>query len=192
MKKLWTSFKKQKNLWIFLSIILIFGIGVGLYFGGNAKEFMKNTLLNYAMNKNEQAIHFTIPHFTILALLFTLSFFLIGIPLGIAYLFFEGMTIGFCFSLFVSSFQLNGFLYIFFFFLLTKSPFLIIFFLFFYKILLIGKAIISWIIYKNNKKDYILHIVINCFILIILLLIYDLLLDYIFIKGIQAMGFLLN
>ena len=153
MKKIWTSLKKQKNIWIFLGIILLFGIGVGTYFGISNKDFLQNTLANYATNLNTQSIHFTIPHFTVLSLLFTFSFFIIGIPAAIAYLFYEGMTIGFCTSLFISNFQFQGFLYITLFIIITRGLFLILYCFYFQKILLISKYILSWIFYKKWKKE---------------------------------------
>lgn len=182
---------KQKNLWIFLLIILLFGIGVGIYFGSISKEFLTNTLSNYAANRENQAIHFTIPHFTILSLLFTFSFFLIGIPAAIAYLFYEGMSIGFCTCLFTSNFEFQGLIYIFLFILCTRGVFLLLYFFFFQKILLISKCILSWIIYKKWKKEEILKLSIKCFIIILILFVYDLILDYLLINPIQSLGNLL-
>ena len=165
MKKLWSKIRSKKHTWIFLGIILTFGILIGIYFGVQSQRSMENTLTNYALTLKESAIHFAIPHFTVLSLLLILTFIEIGIPLSIGYLFYEGLTIGFCSTLFTLSFQGKGLAFIILFFSLTKLPFLIIFGLFFHKMLLIGKSIISWLIYKNNKKDYILHLAAGCFLL---------------------------
>lgn len=190
MKQLYKSLKKHKNLWLFLAIILTFGIGIGVYFGITSKDLLKNTLTNYTMT--EPLTHFSINHFVVLSILLITSFLLIGIPLAISYVFYEGMSIGFCFTLFISTFHFKGFLYILIFMIITKTIFFLLFCYFFLKILNISKSIISWIIYKNNKKDTIAHLMIGCLFLLLILFCYDLLIDYLGIKLIHALGFLLR
>ncbi|MCI8575654.1 MAG: hypothetical protein HFI09_04205 [Bacilli bacterium] len=192
MKKLQMQLKNQKNVLLFLAIILLCGIGLGTYFGISAKDLMENTLSNYILKIGEQSYHFAISHFTILSLLFVLSFIGLGIPAAIAYLFFEGLTIGFCSSIFIGLIGLKGFIFITIFFLLTKVPFLFIYNFFFNKILSITKAIIAWIVYKQNKKDYIINLALGCLILIVLLLLYDLFFDFLGINIIKMISFLLN
>ena len=177
MKKIWTSIKNKKNLWLFLGIIFLFGIGVGIYFGLQTNGILENTLTNFNLNFQEQTTHFSIIHFVLLCILLISSILIIGIPLAIAYLFYEGISIGFCFTIFTITYNLKGFLFIFLFFLITKVLFLIIYSLFFFKILNLGKSIISWVIYKNNKKDYIFKLITNCLVLMIFLFFYDLLID---------------
>lgn len=184
--------KNQKNVLIFLAIILLFGIILGIYFGFNAKELMENTISNYVLKIEEQGYHFAISHFTILSLLFVLSFIGLGVPAAIAYLFFEGLTIGFCGSIFTLIIGVRGLIYILIFFLLTKIPFLFIYNFFFNKILLITKSLISWIIYKQSKKDYIINLALGCLILIVILLCYDLIFDFLGINIIKIFQFLLN
>ena len=192
MKKISMQLKNQKNVLIFLPIILLFGIILGIYFGFNAKELMENTISNYVLKIEEQGYHFAISHFTILSLLFVLSFIGLGVPAAIAYLFFEGLTIGFCGSIFTLIIGVRGLIYILIFFLLTKIPFLFIYNFFFNKILLITKSLISWIIYKQSKKDYIINLALGCLILIVILLCYDLTFDFLGINIIKIFQFLLN
>lgn len=190
MKQIQSSLKEHKNLWIFLSIILIFGIGVGIYFGITNPHTLENTLTNYTLEN--QITHFSLNHFTIFSVLLISSFLLIGIPLAIGYLFYEGMSLGFCITLFLSSFHIKGLLYIITFSIVTKLIFLCIYYLFFLKILNIAKCIISWVIYKNNKKDQLVHLTIGCLILLLFLFCYDLFLDFAGIKFIHALSFLLK
>ncbi len=192
MKKISMQLKNQKNVLIFLAIILLFGIILGIYFGFNAKELMENTISNYVLKIEEQGYHFAISHFTILSLLFVLSFIGLGVPAAIAYLFFEGLTIGFCGSIFTLIIGVRGLIYILIFFLLTKIPFLFIYNFFFNKILLITKSLISWIIYKQSKKDYIINLALGYLILIVILLCYDLIFDFLGINIIKIFQFLLN
>jgi len=190
MKQIAKNIKEHKNLWIFLTIILIFGIGIGIYFGITYGKALENTLTNYALT--DQATHFSLTHFVTLSLLLITSFLFIGIPLAISYLFYEGMSIGFCITLFTTTFHWKGFIYIFLFIVLTKLIYFLIYYFFFSKLINIGKSLISWLIYKKNKKDYIIHLAIGCFILILILFCYDLFLDFIGIKAIHALRFLLT
>lgn len=192
MKTITTQLKSKKNVLVFLAIILVCGIVLGVYFGMEAKDTMQNTLTNYALNMKENVIHFALPHFTMLSLLFVLSFIGLGIPAAIAYLFYEGLSIGFCGSIFSIIFGFKGFIYIILFFIITKIPFLLIFHFFFNKILAITKSILSWVIYKQNKKDYIINLAIGCLILIMILFLYDLFLDLIGINLIKMLSFLLT
>ena len=190
MKQLHKSLKEHKNLWLFLAIILAFGMGVGIYFGITSKDLLKNTVTNYSLT--EQFTHFSVNHFVVFSVLLITSLLLIGIPLAISYIFYEGMSIGFCFTLFISTFHFKGFLYMLAFTILTKIIFFLLFCYFFLKILNISKSIIAWMIYKKNKKDTIVHLMIGCLLLLLILFCYDLLIDYFGIKLIHALGVLLK
>lgn len=190
MKQIWSSLKKYRNTWIFIGIILLFGIGVGIYFGVTCQNVLTNTLTNYVLDN--QSTHFSITHFTVLSILLISSFLLIGIPLAISYLFYEGMSIGFCITLFSISFHLRGFLYIVLFLIITKIVYIVIFSYFFIKILNIGRNIISWIIYKNHKRDQLVHQTIGCLILILLIFGYDLFLDFVGMNLVNFLSFLLR
>lgn len=191
MKRIWSKIRKQKNTILFLTIILLFGISIGIYFGCSTEKIIQSTINNYALNLKEQTANFAIPHFTILSLLFVLSFIGIGIPIGIAYLFYEGLSIGFCTTVFSIAFHLKGLIYIIAFLALTKIPFLCIFYFFFQKVSRITKSLISWLIYKQDKKEQIIKLSSACLVLIILLLLYDLFFDLIGINIIKSLNFLL-
>lgn len=192
LKKAENIVKKHKYLWTFLSIILLFGIGVGVYFGVKFQGSFENTITNYALNLPGSTTHFSILHFAILSVLLISSFLLLGIPLAIGYLFYEGITLGFCITVFISYFHVKGFLYIIGFFLLTKLFFFLLYGLFVSKLIKIGKAIIAWIIYKKNTKDFIFSLALSSILLILIMLCYDLVLDLVGIKLIHAMGTLLS
>lgn len=191
MKQIWTSIRLLKNLWIFLLIIFSFGVAVGVFFAFQTSASFSNVLSNYAVTFTEKSTYFAITHFVILAVLFISSFFVFGIPLSIAYLFYEGISFGFCLALFSLIFSLKGFLFIFLFLLFTKIPFYIIFCFFISKLLSIGRSVLSWILTKNNKKDYLFQLSIACFVLVLILFCYDLIFDFWGIKMIYALQFLL-
>ena len=190
MKQIWTSLKSHKNIWIFLGIILLFGMGVGVYFGFTYQNTLEHTLMNYTLEN--PFTHFSLNHFIVFSVLLISSFLLIGIPLAIGYFFYEGFSMGFCITIFLLSFHLKGLLYILLFVLLTKFIFLFLFSLYFVKILNIGKNIVSWIVYKSNKKEQLVHLTIGCLVLLLILFCYDLLIDFFGINLIHALDFLLK
>lgn len=192
MHKIWTSLKKYRNVWIFLGIILLFGIGVGIYFGFQSGNTLDNTITNYVTTIGNDGFHFTITHFIILTVLLISSFFLFGIPLAVAYLFYEGITIGFCITLFMHSFGINGFFYMILFFLITKVFFLLLYAFYFTKLLSISKGIISMVVYKTEQKDKLIHLFISCFVLFIIMFVFDLFLDLLGVKIVSLFSFLLR
>lgn len=192
MKQIWTSLKGQKNLWLFLIIIFLFGASVGIYFAFQSSSGFSNLLNNYATTFTEQRTYFAVTHFVILAVLLISSFLLIGVPLSIAYLFYEGISFGFCLSLFSILFSFKGFLFIFLFLLLTKIPFYLIYNFFLSKLISIGKSVLTWVLAKNNKKDQLVSLAISCLILISILFVYDLFLDFLGMKAIYSLEFLLH
>lgn len=192
MGKLQKWLLQNKNLWIFLGIILCFGFAIGIYFGVNSHSAFTNTIQNYVSNLSQSTTHFSILHFVVLSVILMSSFFFIGIPFAIAYLFYEGMSLGFCVTLFTMSFHFKGFLYMLLFVLLSKGLFLFLYGFFVSKVLKIGKALMIWIIYKKNQKDLLFQLALSSFLLILLLLCYDLFFDLIGIKIIMALSFLLH
>lgn len=192
MKQGWTSLKKHKNLWIFLGILFLMGVGVGIYFGWKSGADFSGALASFALTTHESIGSYFVQHLLVLSVLFVLSFFVIGIPFAISYLFYEGITIGFCFTLFVTSFQFGGFLYAIIFFLLTKLIFLCFFLFFFSKIMSISKSIISVLVYKTNQKDRFVHYTISSLVIIFLSFVVDVILGFLSIPLLNFFSFLLH
>ena len=94
---MWTSLNKK--LYVFMSIILVIGFIVGIVFVVLLDEATKEILF---LNINEVLQNFSyvntndlIIHLVILSSLLILSMFLIGGPLVLFFMFYNGFSIGF-------------------------------------------------------------------------------------------------
>ncbi len=168
--------RAKKNLLLFCAIILLFGMAVGIYYG-NLHPISQNHLKT--IQEENTIVSFLISHFSTTSSLFVLSFFFIGVPLAVVYLFIEGLSLGVTISLFISYYQLHGLLYIILFFLFSKIPFYLFYLLFLKKLMTIQKAILFFLIKKINPKEVIIKAAIGALLLIFLLCLYDLFFSFI-------------
>lgn len=131
MTSIWTSLKKHKSLFLFISILFLFGLVTGILFyfkqEASVKETISLSLANLFQN-NVFTIKNVFYHFIILVVICSTLFCFIGVPLLILYIFFEGITIGFILPIFFALFKINALLYFLLYFILVK--FLFVFFLF--------------------------------------------------------------
>lgn len=169
MKTIWTSLKKHKNLFLFISILFLFGFATGILFYFKQDATIKETI-NLSLTNLFQENVFTIKnifyHFLILIVICSTLFCFIGLPLLILYIFFEGITIGFILPIFFSLFKINALWYFLVYFFLIK--FLFLFFLFFLFVKAIHYLKNYIICLKNKSYDFIKNLK---FILVFLVLI---------------------
>lgn len=132
MKTLWTSFKQNKFLFLFISIILLFGIFSGIFFYLKQDNALKETIASSLTNvfqENVFSLENILYHFLLLLLSILLLFCFIGLPILIFFIFLEGVALGFMIPLFFSLFKIDAFIHFLLYFLLVK--FLFLFFLLF-------------------------------------------------------------
>lgn len=131
MRTIWTSLKKHKSLFLFISILFLFGFITGILFYFKQEASVKESILLSLANLFQNNV-FTIKnifyHFIILIVICATLFCFIGLPILIFYVFFEGITIGFIVPIFFSLFKINAIWYFLLYFFLVK--FLFVFFLF--------------------------------------------------------------
>ena len=160
-----------KKYLAFIFILLLIGVisGIIYYYNldSNIKENVINTLAEYKIVN----INNIFKHFLILAIILVLSIFVVGVPLAIFYLYFEGVTIGFTITIFTIKFGISGLLYGIIYNLATKLFFLFLLVIFLNKIFNITKIIISKIAYRNYhgfKTNIVLKFKSSLIILIII------------------------
>lgn len=178
MQKLFQSNKKYL-------MFIITTVGIGILFGVIYYHFLTTDVqdkiiltLNNFTNFSYNAI---LKDLIIMSLILVSSFFVIGIPLSIFYLFYESFTIGFLLNIFFAAFKLKGLLYIIIYIILNKVITFVLIILFIKKIINISRLMIGLIIYKNDisvKNKIILNFK-NCLYIIIFTLIINIVL-YIF------------
>ena len=129
---MWTSLNKK--VFIFISIILLIGIISGILFliflNEASKELIFLNINEYIQNLNNYKINNIFMDTIILSSLLILSIFIIGIPLSIFFIFFNGFSIGFIISSLSSIFGFKGLIYSIIHIIINKFVFL--FFLYFF------------------------------------------------------------
>ncbi len=171
---MWTS--TNKKFWLFLGIIFSIGLISGLIYiyliPSANQEIIKTSINNFFQNLDNLRINNIGTHVLIIPFLIISAFLVIGIPLGIFYLFYNGFLVGFTISNFTICLGLKGFIYSLVYVLITKLVYL-----FFLNILItslikigfnVGKIIVRK---KDSSKDIIIFLfkrVIICFLVILL------------------------
>lgn len=171
----------NKRYLIFVSIILLIGFTFGIIYynllSSDIKEMINYTIINY----NNTRYNSIIKDLIIMSLLLVTSFFIIGFPLSFFYLFYEGLSLGLIFNIFIVNFKLSGLLYALIYIILNKILILVLMFFFIKRVIAISRYIIGLIIYK--KDDVIRNKLIcntrNSIYLIIIVLIINVLLYFI-------------
>lgn len=138
-----------KKYLTFIFILLLIGIISGIIYYYNLDSNIKENVINTLGDYKIVSINNILKHFIILAIILILSLFVVGVPLAIFYMYFEGVTIGFTMTIFTIKFGLDGFLYGIIYNLFTKLLFLFLLIIFLNKIFNITKIIVSKIINRN-------------------------------------------
>lgn len=136
MKSIWTSLKRHRSLFLFISILFVFGLITGILFYFKQEASVKETIslsLSNLFQNNVFTIKNIFYHFIILMVICSTLFCFIGFPLLILYIFFEGITIGFILPIFFALFKINAFWYFLLYFVLVKLLFVFFLFLLFVK-----------------------------------------------------------
>ncbi len=142
---------KRNKVYIYLVIIIVLiSLLVGIiYFNmlnNNIKLDIINTLNNSKLNYNN-----IIKDLIIMCIILVTSFFIIGIPLSILYLIYNGLSLGFILSSFYSTYKINGIFYFLYYSFINKLiPFILII-IFIKRCIQISRLLIGYIIYKDNS-----------------------------------------
>lgn len=179
VKKMWTS--NNKKYLIILTIFLIIGFIFGLFFLNNVDEASKEIILNnineWVINLDNIHINYIISHLLVLSLFIILSIFLIGIPLYIFYIFYNGFSLGFIISSLSNIFGAKGLLYSIVYILITKVIPIILIIILFMFLIRIGENII-WNLFnkKNGTKRLINRLIKKSIIVLFIIIINDIIL----------------
>lgn len=160
-----------KKYLAFIFILLLIGVISGIIYYYNLDSNIKENVINTLGEYKIVNINNIFKHFLILVIILVLSIFIVGVPLAIFYLYFEGVTIGFTTTIFTIKFGISGLLYGIIYNLATKLFFLFLLVIFLNKIFNITKIIISKIVYRNYhsfKTNIVLKFKSSLIILIII------------------------
>ena len=198
MVNIWTSIIKRKWMLQFLVTILFVGIIVGVIFYTKQGDFNKNSITSsmnlFLENFSGNKINNLITHLLVTIIILVLGVLIIGTPLAIIYLFYEGLTIGFSLAVFYSTYKFSGIVFGLIFNRILKIIYINLLILFVIKIIDITRNIIGSLIYKkdSNIKKYLYQNLKTALILIIIILINDIALYYLGSKVMKIFLFLIR
>ena len=191
---MWTSTNKKLSL--FLGIIFTIGIILGfiflIYLDEANKEIIYLNINEWLQNLNTSHINNIISHIAILSSLFILSLFMIGIPLSLFFVFYDGFSIGFLLMALIDIFGIKGLLYGLVYVIITKGIYLFLALLFVLALIKIAIMFIKAIISKEKiNKDSLSKLLKRIFICIAIILISDIILYFGGTKLINVFNFLI-
>lgn len=144
--------KKYHKYVVFVLFIFIIGLLLGFFYYHFLDEEVKNNLINTIAQHEVFKYNSIFKDLIIMSLILVLSFFVIGIPLGIFYLGYECLSFGFLLSIFYASYKLKGLFYVIIYILINRLLTIILIVIFLYKIINIGRLIIGFFIYKKDAS----------------------------------------
>ena len=188
-----TLLKNKKYLIFMLSIVLI-GLIVGIIYYISQSIDVKNRIISIISNYDSFKYNAIFKDLIIMSILLVSSFLVIGIPLALFYLFYEGVSIGFLISIFLASFKIKGLIYLLLFLLVNKCLSFLLIFLFIQKIINIGRYVIGLIIYKNETviKEKVIQNFISSLSYIIIIFILNIFLYFLSSFLFKHLSFLLH
>lgn len=152
---MWTSISKK--MYVFMLIILIIGIITGIVFvimlDEATKEILFLNINEFLQNFSNTNINSGLMHLVILSSLLILSIFLVGGPLLIFYMFYNGFSIGFVVSSITYIFGIKGMLYGSIYILISRLVYIIMLIIFNVNLFKIIKCNIDSLVYKKSNKE---------------------------------------
>lgn len=185
---------KNKKYLKFVLIIVLIGFVFGFVYYHFLESDTKISIANALAEYKTFNYNFIVKELIIMSLLLVLSFFVIGLPLSIFYLFYESLTIGFLINIFFVSFKLSGFIYILLYIILNKFITFILMIIFIQKTINIARFIVGIFIYKKDEaiKDKIIFNFRNSLYIIVFVLIFNIILYFLSPLIFKNLSFLLK
>lgn len=191
---MWTSLSKK--LYLFMSIVLTIGIITGVVFvimlDEATKEILFLNINNFLQSFGESNISILVQHLVILSTLLILSIFLIGGPLVIFFMFYNGFTIGFIISSITCIFGIKGMLFGVLYVIVSKLVFVVLFIMFSVNLFKIVKCVIDYLVYKKSNKESLVMFMKRSIVFIGIIMISDIILYFGGVKLINIFNFLIK
>ncbi len=191
---MWTSLNKK--VFLFISVLLVIGIISGILFlvflNEASQEIIFLNINDYLQNLNNFTFNNLFMDITILSSLIILSIFIIGIPITIFFLFFNGFSLGFVIASLSTIFGFKGFIYSLIYLIINKIVYL--FFMYFLCLALFKIVLITLKCFIHKEKinrDEIIHLLKKIGLCLIIILIYDLILYFFGSKLLGLFNFLI-
>lgn len=192
---MWTSLNKK--ICLFFSIIFTIGIIIGfiflIYLEESSKELISLNINEWLQSLSTSHINSILEHIIILSTLAILSIFVIGLPLIIFFVFYNGFSIGFLLMSLIEIFGVKGLIYGLIYLIITKGIylfFLTIFILALIKIIILIIKRLIW--HQKRNKNLLVTYCKRILICIGVIILSDIILYFGGTKLISIFNFLLN
>lgn len=178
-----------------MSIILAIGTIVGIVFvimlDEATKEIIFLNINEMIQNTSGLKINNIFLHLVSLSSLLILSLFIVGAPLNIFFLFYNGFSAGFIITSLTYIFGIKGLLYSIIYLIISKGLFLVALMIFLVTLFKIIKNLIDKIIYKTKGKDLLIVLCKKALLCLAFILFTDILLYFGGAKLINIFNFLI-
>lgn len=186
----------NKRLYVIIGAIMVIGVIVGIIFvlmlDESTKEIIFLNINDMIQNISNTHINNIIIHLLILSTLLILSIFVIGAPLIIFFLFYNGFSIGFIISTITLIFGIKGLLFGLIYVIISKGIYILFLILFSNTLIKIVKNIIDKFINKGRGKDILIRLGRKALLCIGFVALSDIILYFGGIPLINVFNFLLN
>lgn len=159
-KRIWTSIYRRRYYFFFCLILFAIGIASGIYFYTHQSDGILsnigNTIAGFATKLESQKFNNAIPHILFMLIIFACAVTVILLPVSFFFLFFEGMSIGFGFFAFLSSFHVKGFFFACIYYLVGKGIYIVLLLFLLYEALSLSKCVLGFFLSHNDPvmKNY--------------------------------------
>ena len=191
---MWTSLSKK--MYLFMSIVLTVGIITGVVFvimlDEATKEILFLNINDFLQSFGKSNISILVQHLVILSTLLILSIFLVGGPLVIFFMFYNGFTIGFIISSITCIFGIKGMLFGMIYVIISKMVFIVLLIIFSVNLFKIVKCVIDYLVYKKSNKESITIFMKRSIVFIGIIMLSDIILYFGGVKLINIFNFLIK
>ncbi len=156
------------------------------------KEILFLNINEFLQNFSNMSINSGIIHLIMLSSLLILSVFLIGGPLVLFFMFYNGFSIGFIISSLTCIFGIKGILYGVIYVIISKLVYVVLLILFSVNLFKIVRCIIDLIVYKKSNKESIIIFIKRSVVFIGMILLDDIILLFCGGKLVNLFNFLIS
>lgn len=142
---------KHKNYLLFVVIVIAIGILIGILYYQFLNHSIKDSIITTLKTYQSFNYNNALKDLIVMSLLLITSFFVIGLPLGIFYLFYEGISLGFLLNIFYVTYKFKGIIYFLIYFLVNKLLILILLIFFVKRIINISRYTIGYLVYRHDN-----------------------------------------
>lgn len=184
----------NKQFLVFVSAILIMGILSGILYYYSLDQSIKDNVIITMNSFNVSGINNILRHVVILSIITVSSMLIIGFPLSLFYLYYEGIGIGFTLTVFTILSGMKGLLYSIIYIIFTKALFIFLLFISIKKILNISKLIVNYMVNKNSEKikSNLIYNFKNLIYVILLIILNDIIIYFFSDNVLNLFAFLIN